>query len=120
MQQGNFNYKYINVRGYSYGNLVGDKGASLSLEYRLPLGYPENGPIYGFTFFDRLWGTIFFDYGNATYGSAADMPLKRGIGAELNLDWSTFWSYYLFSFKLGYAKGLDSGGTEGIYFNIGL
>jgi Tol biopolymer transport system component len=120
MEQGNFNYKYINVRGYPYGNLIGDKGASLSLEYRLPLGYPENGPIYGFTFFDRLWGTFFFDYGNATYGSASAMALKRGVGAEVNIDWSTFWSYYLFSFKLGYAKGLDSGGTENLYFNIGL
>jgi Tol biopolymer transport system component len=120
MRQSNFNYKYINVRGYPYGNLAGDKGASLSLEYRLPLGYPENGPLYGFTFFDRLWGALFFDCGNATYGRAAEMTLKRGVGAEINIDWSTFWSYYLFSFKFGYAKGLDSGGTESFYLNIGL
>lgn len=120
LTQGNFNYKYVNVRGYNYGILVGDKGASLALEYRLPLGYPENGPIYGLTFFDRFWGALFFDCGNATYGPVGGMALKRGIGAELNLDWSTFWSYYLFSFKLGYAKGLDSGGTENLYFNIGL
>jgi hemolysin activation/secretion protein len=120
MQQGNFNYKYVNVRGYPYGNLAGDKGGSLSLEYRLPLGYPESGPLYGFTFFDRFWGALFFDCGNATYGQAANMTLKRGIGAELNIDWSTFWSYYLFKFKIGYARGLDAGGTEGVYFNFGL
>ncbi|MCU0641659.1 MAG: hypothetical protein MUC35_06170 [Candidatus Margulisbacteria bacterium] len=120
MAQGNFNYKYINVRGYNYGDLTGDKGAAGSLEYRFPLGYPENGPLYGMTFYDRFWGALFFDLGNATAGRITEMPLKRGIGAELNIDWSAFWSYYLFSFKIGYARGLDSGGTEQIYFNLGL
>jgi Tol biopolymer transport system component len=120
LEQSNFTWRYLSLRGYPYGYFKGNKGASLSLEYRFPLFYPERGVLYGLTFFDRLWASIFYDLGGATFDPFNEMAYKRGVGAELNLDTSTFWGYYYFMLKLGYAKGLDEGGEEKVYFTLGL
>jgi len=120
LEQSNFSWRYVSLRGYPYGYFKGNKGASLSLEYRFPLFYPERGVLYGLTFFDRLWASVFYDLGGATFNPFKEMTYKRGVGAELNLDTSTFWGYYYFMLKLGYAKGLDAGGEEEVYFTLGL
>ncbi len=120
LEQSNFTWRYLSLRGYPATNLKGNKGASLSLEYRFPLSYPEQGVLYGMTFFDRLWASVFYDLGGSTFNPFNEMVYKRGIGAELNLDASTVWGYYYFMLKLGYAKGLDAGGQEMVYFTLGL
>lgn len=120
LQQSNFTWQYLPLRGYPSGSLFGNKGAALSLEYRYPLWYTEKGLYYGSTFFDRIWGDLFFDTGGATFGRLDQAGFKRAVGAELNVNTSAVWLQYFFTFKLGYAHGLDAGGQENIYFTITL
>jgi Tol biopolymer transport system component len=120
LSQSNFSWRYLSLRGYPRTYLAGNKGASLSFEYRFPLWYLEKGFLYGYTFFDRLWGILFFDVGGASFSPIDKLNLKRGLGAELNLDTSTLWGAYTFALKLGFAKGLDAGGVEQFYFSLGL
>lgn len=120
LAQGNLTQRYLSVRGYPYGLDKGNKGTSLALEYRCPLAYPERGFMYGFTFIDRLWGTLFFDLGGDTFLPLVQLKLKRGIGAELHLDATTMFGGLPLLFKLGYAKGLDDGGQETTYFTFSL
>jgi hemolysin activation/secretion protein len=120
LEQSNFTWRYLSVRGYPSTALFGNKGAALSLEYRYPLWYLEKGLLYGYTFFDRVWGDLFFDTGAATFGPVDQLGFKRGIGTELNLDTSALWLSYFVTLKLGYAKGLDAGGEEKFYFTLTL
>jgi hemolysin activation/secretion protein len=118
--QGNFSWRSISVRGYSNTSFSGNKGALASLEYRFPLLYPEMGLYYGTTFFDRLWGDVFFDEGGATFGKFDTSVLLRGVGAELNLAVNGGWGFYGLVATLGYASGLDQGGSNYLYLNLGL
>jgi Tol biopolymer transport system component len=120
LAQGNFSWRYINVRGYAGTTIRGNKGALASLEYRFPLLYPEFGLYYGTTFFDRLWGDLFFDEGGATFGRFDSSVLLRGVGGELNLSINSGWGFYGLVVTLGYASGLDQGGSNYYYFNLGL
>ncbi|MDD5382818.1 MAG: hypothetical protein PHH60_04090, partial [Candidatus Margulisbacteria bacterium] len=118
LEQSNFSWKYLPIRGYPSTDLSGNKGALLSTDYRFPLLYPETGFLFGGSFFDKLWGSLFYDLGGATFEQASNIKLKRSYGAELNLGTQLFWGYYWFNLKMVYAKGLDEGGEEGIYFTI--
>ncbi|MFA4843856.1 MAG: hypothetical protein WC632_02765 [Candidatus Margulisiibacteriota bacterium] len=120
LEQGNLTWRYLSVRGYPYGLDKGNKGASMSLEYRFPLGYTERGFLYGFTFIDRLWGALFFDLGGNSFQPLAQLKFKRGIGGELHLEANTMFGGVPLLFKLGYAKGLDDGGQETTYFTFSL
>ncbi|MDD5594302.1 MAG: hypothetical protein PHG97_06155, partial [Candidatus Margulisbacteria bacterium] len=68
----------------------------------------------------RLSADIFYDQGGATFGQFDSSVLLRGIGAELNLDVSGGWGFYGITTKLGYARGLDQGGSSYFYFNLGI
>jgi Tol biopolymer transport system component len=120
LQQGNLSSRYVYPRGYAVNNLQGNKGGLLTLAYNFPLWYTERGFYYGNTFLDRVWGDVFFDEGAATFGPPDSLVYKRGIGAELNFNLSTFWDYAAFIIKLGFARGLDTGGSDLVYFDIGL
>ena len=118
--QSNFSWRYLTLRGYPSNIAAGNKGLSLSLEYRFPLWYAEKGWIYGSTFLDRIWGLVFCDYGGGTFAGLDQINYKRSYGAELDFDISSLWGYMAATLKLGYAKGLDPGGDESVYFTIGL
>lgn len=120
LAQSNFSWRSIFVRGYANSTIRGNKGALASLEYRFPLLYPEFGIYYGTTFFDRLWGDLFFDEGGATFGKFDSSALLRGVGGELNLAINSGWGFYGLTVTLGYAEGLDQGGSNYFYFNLGL
>lgn len=118
LEQSNFTWKYLPIRGYPSTNLRGNKGALLSTEYRFPILYAEKGFMYGYTFFDKIWGNVFYDIGGADFGSISDLKLKRSYGAELNIDTLMFW-YAGATLKLGYVKGIDEDGEEKFYFGLG-
>ncbi len=118
LEQSNYSWRYLPLRGYPSTNLQGNKGAMLAAEYRFPLWYTETGFLYGYTFFDRVWGNLFYDVGGATFGPVQEMKLKRSYGAELNIDTLLFW-YLEMGLKLGYVRGLDEDGEEKVYFTIG-
>jgi Tol biopolymer transport system component len=117
--QSDFSWKYLPLRGYPTTDLRGNKGALLSTEYTFPLIYAEKGFSYGYTFFDRVWGALFYDIGGATFDLFSNAKLKRSYGLELNLDAVLVWSYGL-NLKLGYVKGIDENGEEKFYVNFGL
>ena len=65
-------------------------------------------------FFERINGAVFCDYGSA-FNDAATAEFKTGVGGELWFD--TTLSYVVgFTFRLGYARGLASGGLDKVYF----
>ncbi|PIS30873.1 hypothetical protein COT42_02265 [Candidatus Saganbacteria bacterium CG08_land_8_20_14_0_20_45_16] len=118
--QSNFSWQYLSLRGYPATNFLGNKGISLSTEYSFPLFYPEVGWFYGSTFFDKVWGTLFYEVGGATFGQIDQLGLKRSYGAELSLESLFLWGYYGLTLQLGYVKGLDVNGEEKIYFSFGM
>ncbi|MGB9612952.1 MAG: hypothetical protein ACPL4K_02085, partial [Candidatus Margulisiibacteriota bacterium] len=120
LTQANFSWRALTLRGYPSTFLKGNKGLSLSLEYRYPIFYPEWGLLYGATFFDRVWGDLFFDIGSAGFGPMDQFVYKRGMGTELNLDLVGLWGWWAMTLKLGYAVGLDEGGQQQFYLTVGL
>lgn len=120
MVQSGFSFNYLSLRGYPAKLLPGTKAAKTSLEYFFPLGYPENGFGYGSTFIDRLWATLFFDMGGATYGAISTFPWKRSYGAEMSLQTINAWNTVPILFKVTYAMGIDAGGEEQMSFTFSL
>jgi hypothetical protein len=120
IEQSSFSWRHFNVRGYPADLIAGSKGATGSLEYRFPLSYTEAGMSYGYLFLNKIWGDVFYDYGGATFGPAADILWKRGLGAEMNFETINLWALIPLNIKIGYAQGLDAGGEEKFYVNIVL
>ena len=120
IKQSSFSWRYFNVRGYPSDLIAGSKGITGSLEYRFPLSYTEAGMSYGYLFLNKIWGDLFYDYGGATFGPAADILWKRSLGAEMNFETMNLWSLFPLNIKIGYAQGLDAGGEEKFYVNIML
>ncbi len=94
------------LRGYSYYSIEGRRMALASLTYRLPL-WPDMGFKLFHLYFDKLYGSMFFDAGKAWNDDGFDLDdVKRDVGAELRLD---ALSYYAFPTKLSFtaAYALD-------------
>ena len=119
VQEG-YTWNSVSVRGYPGTNFSGSKMLKGSVEYSFPLLLIESGWGYGLTFFDRLWGTLFFEEGGATYGGLGSVNLYRGYGGEIALNTANMYGYVPFSLKVGYANGIDRGGGQQIYFTVGM
>lgn len=103
----------IVLRGYPAGFQVGQHYTLLNSEYRFPLWNFDRGSSTLPLFLNRLTGAVFFDYG-AAFDTFEDAKYKSGTGGELWLD--TFLGYGLpLTFRLGYARGLASEGTDKVY-----
>ncbi|MBU0573390.1 MAG: hypothetical protein KKH83_02800, partial [Candidatus Margulisbacteria bacterium] len=118
LQQGSFSWEYLPIRGYPSNLIYGTKGGLGTLEYRFPIANPEIGMSYGYLFFEKLWGAVYFDEGGATSGSFADMLWRKSAGAEINLETANMYGLMSFMLKAGYAKGFDAGGEDQFYFLI--
>ncbi|HWL88952.1 MAG TPA: hypothetical protein VNO21_24275 [Polyangiaceae bacterium] len=104
----------IALRGYPPVITVGRNTAIFNAEYRFPIVNIDRGFSTFPVFFQRLSGTVFLDYGSA-FDNAATAQFKTGAGAELWLD--SLLAYVIgFTFRIGYAKGLASGGLDKFYF----
>src|SRR5207244_3480285 len=72
------------VRGYRGGELLGERAATLSVEYRLPValvGAPFGHLPFGA---DKLWLNLFGDAGDAwDAGQAPRLTRLRSVGAEV-------------------------------------
>jgi len=103
------------LRGYPPASIFGDQYHLLSTEYRLPLLVLEKG-YQTFPFYlRRVSGAAFTDVGNAYQGTFHASDLKVGVGGELRFEMVL--AYYLpTQIQLGYAKGLQTGGTSQYYF----
>jgi outer membrane protein assembly factor BamA len=104
----------IQLRGYPTVAEVGRYYGLLNAEYRFPIVNVDRGPSTLPIFLNRISGAAFVDYGSA-FNAAATAEFKTGVGGELWFE--TTLGYVLgFTFRLGYAKGLASGGTDKGYF----
>ena len=112
--QGGFTSGNLGIRGYS--SLTGTKLVKETIEYDFPLSILETGTGYGLTFFDRFWGNFFFEFGGVTSGTVGSLSLVRSIGAELALNTINGYGYVPMVLKIGYAKGIDAGGSDQLYF----
>ena len=119
-----FGYHYggLHLRGYEPGAFTGSAYLIGSVEYRLPIWIIERG-LWSLPFFLRqLHAGVFVDFGGASpepdLDTFVDEMLKVGVGAELRLD--MLLAYYLpFSLRVGYGRGLSTGGVNNYYLTLG-
>jgi hypothetical protein len=104
----------ITLRGYPVVAEVGNYYALLNAEYRFPIVNIDRGLSTLPVFLDRISGALYVDYGSA-FDDATTAKFKTGIGGELWFD-TTLGYFVAFTFRLGYASGLASGGTDKTYF----
>lgn len=97
----------FHLRGYESNALLGDRFALGSLEYRLPLWYPQRGLSKGWLFFDSIVGAAFYDIGNAWDGETDWDEFKAGVGGELRINLGLQYNTLPVTLRIGYAEGLD-------------
>jgi outer membrane protein assembly factor BamA len=103
----------IVLRGYPVVALAGHSYALFNAEYRFPIANIDRGISTMPVFLNRISGAAFVDYGSA-FDDASQAEFKTGVGGELWTDWTL--GYIVgFTFRLGYAKGLASGGIDKTY-----
>ncbi|GAB5410876.1 MAG: hypothetical protein BalsKO_32410 [Balneolaceae bacterium] len=74
-----FNY----ARGYNY--VLNEEVSRLSLNYRLPLLYPDWG-FFNFAYFKRVRANFFYDQAEAAISFATNSIEQKSYGAELTVD----------------------------------
>jgi hypothetical protein len=117
-----FNFEELGgvaLRGYPAFSIVGDRFHLLQAEYRFPLTRVLRGPSTVPLFFDRMYGLVFFDYGNAYFGPLSLSDFRKGTGVEILMDFTVGYTQPL-SLRLGFAYGFDEGGGAQFYANFGV
>ncbi len=83
----------MGMQGYPFYSLGGNEFVSLNLTYRFPLWEGIDFRLAQMQF-ERLYGSIFTDIGDAWTGSFTGVDeLKRNVGFELRLESFSFYSY---------------------------
>ena len=97
----------IGMRGYPFYAIGGNKAVSLNATYRFPIAPNLDFRVLQI-YFSKLYGSVFFDIGNAwPRESASDNFWKRDAGFELRLESFSFYAYPTSIFFSG-AYGLDT------------
>ena len=103
----------IQLRGYPVYSQAGRNYTLVNAEYRFPIVNVDRGLSTIPLFLNRINGAFFVDYG-AAYDSLDSANWKTGVGAEAWID--TQLGYHLgMTFRVGYARGLASGGINKTY-----
>src|SRR3981081_3880827 len=101
------------LRGYPVVAQVGHYYGLLNAEYRFPIVNIDRGPSTLPVFLNRISGAAFVDYGSA-FDFFERAKFKAGVGGELWFDMTL--GYIIgFTFRVGHAKGLASGGFDKTY-----
>ncbi len=108
----------VALRGYPAASIFGDRFQLLQTEYRFPITRVLRGPGTVPAFFDRMYGLVFFDYGNAYFGPLNLNDFRKGVGAELLMDF-TLGYVQPYTLRVGFAYGLDEGGGAQFYMSFG-
>ena len=104
----------MTLRGYPSVIEAGRSYLLGNAEYRFPIVNVDRGLSTLPIFLNRISGNVFFDYGSA-FDVFPDAQFKSGTGAELWFE-STLGYFVSFNWRLGYARGLASGGMDKLYF----
>jgi hypothetical protein len=94
------------MRGYSFYSLAGNEAASVTATYRFPISTKLDARFLQM-YFKQLYGSIFYDCGNAWNGAAGAEHWKNDIGAELRLQAFSWYAFPTSIFVSG-AYGLNS------------
>jgi hypothetical protein len=80
-------YQFVDLFTYArgYSTSINDTYKMISLDYGFPLFYPEIGVI-GLTYFKRVRGNVFYDYGRAEYYRNGSTYNFISYGGELIFD----------------------------------
>jgi hypothetical protein len=108
----------VALRGYPAFSIIGDRFHLVQTEYRFPLTRVLRGPGTVPLFFDRMWGLVFFDVGDAYFGPLVLSNFRKGAGAEIHMDFTLGYTQPM-SLRLGFAYGFDEGGGAQFYFAFG-
>ncbi len=115
-----YGYRYggLYLRGYPQNAFMGSIFGLGSIEYRFPIWDIETGVLTLPFYLRRLHAALFVDTGGTAIDSPGFEMLKVGVGAELRLD--ILMAYYLpATLRLGYARGLSSGGGNNFFLTMG-
>lgn len=107
------------LRGYPVGATFGERFMLLNLDYRFPIHRIQRG-IHTLPFYlQRIYGSVFANFGEAFDGAPSLQGILGGAGVELFLD--LLLGYYLpFTIRGGLAYGWNEGGGFSGYLNLGL
>jgi hypothetical protein len=104
-----FNYYaggFLGMRGYPFYAIGGNRMFTINATYRFPIKTEINLRFFQF-YFKKLYGSFFYDFGNAWYGKIPSFnDWKRDIGFELRLEAFSYYVYPTSIFFSG-AYGLD-------------
>jgi dipeptidyl aminopeptidase/acylaminoacyl peptidase len=109
----------VGLRGYPPGHRRGTHFHLLQAEYRFPIARFMLGVSTLPAYLSRMWGAVFFDYGDAFFGQLDLGEFRAGVGGELHVDFQL--GYVLaYSLRIGLARGLSEGGGTHFYTHIGV
>ncbi len=107
------------LRGYLPSSDSGTRFQLYQLEYRFPIFRPQVGYATLPVFLRRLHGTLFSDVGTAYDGRFDPSDLRSSVGAELFVDFTT-WYVVEWTLRVGFAYGFATGGGAQLYAHFGV
>jgi len=109
------------LRGYPAGlaTLSGSNMGLFTAEWKIPLGYHYDGWFVPPLGIGRESLTLFADSGDA-WNQGEAIEAKTGIGMEWNVEALLGYDLLKLATTLGYARGVDSGGENRLYFRMVL
>ncbi|MBC7172432.1 MAG: PD40 domain-containing protein, partial [Polyangiaceae bacterium] len=107
------------LRGYAPSSDSGTRYQLYQLEYRLPIYRPQVGYATLPLFLRRIHGSAFFDVGDAYDHRFDARELRVAVGAELFVDFTT-WYFLEWKLRVGFAQGLMDGGGSRFYAHLGV
>jgi hypothetical protein len=96
----------IGMRGYPFYAIGGNEIAAFNATYRFPIWENIDARISEL-YFDKIYGSLHADVGDAWNGTPTLRDFKRDVGFEIRLESSSFYSYPTRIFVNG-TYGLDS------------
>ncbi len=96
----------IGMRGYPFYSLAGNEMATASATYRFPVWENIDFRLLHI-YFDKLYASVQYDFGNAWNGDPAVKLFKKDVGFEFRLESFSFYAYPTSIFFSG-SYGLDA------------
>jgi hypothetical protein len=106
------------LRGYPTNSRVGTQMHLAQLEYRFPIVRFNQGVLTLPVYVNRMYAGVFADYGDAFFDNFDLSTFRLGVGGEVLIDFTLFYIVEL-TLRVGYARGLMTGGIDQVYGNLG-
>ena len=109
------------LRGYpsGLGSLTGSNVGLATAEWEIPLGYHYDGWFFPPFGIGRESLTLFVDGGDA-WNQGDEIRAKTGVGVEWNVEALLGYDLLKVATTLGFARGLDTGGDNHLYFRVNV